>query len=160
MLPISTRLFTDLRSNRKMRSAGYFLLATVFTGVIIFSFSCKKAIEQQQKNIIINAMTNGRWYVELYKDTTTDVTSEFNGYEFQFYENGNVDGIKSAVTKSTGTWTTDINSYTITATFPVAADDTLKRLNYTWKITDSYLDYVEAKTATSSGDNILHLRKK
>lgn len=142
-----------------MRSATVMLLLMTFMGIVAFSFSCKKAIEQKKKDIIIDAMTNGRWYVELYKDTTTDVTPDFTGYEFQFYENGNVDGIKEAVTKS-GTWVTDISNYTITAAFPASAGDTLKRLNYTWKITDSYLDYVEAKTTTSSGDNILHLRKK
>ena len=134
-------------------------LVMAFAGIAFLSFSCKKAIEQQQKNIIINAMTNGRWLVELYKENTTDVTGEFLGYEFQFYENGNVDGIKSTVINS-GTWTTDISNYTISAAFPANAGDTLKRLNYTWKITDSYLDYVEAKTTTGTGENILHLRKK
>jgi hypothetical protein len=135
------------------------LLTMAFASIAFLSFSCKKAIEQKQKNIIINAMTNGRWLVELYKENTTDVTGDFLGYEFQFYENGNVDGIKSTVIKS-GTWTTDISNYTISAAFPANAGDTLKRLNYTWKITDSYLDYVEAKTTISTGENILHLRKK
>jgi hypothetical protein len=126
---------------------------------LIISSSCKKAIEQKQKDIIVQAMTTGHWYVEQYKDNTADVTGDFFGYEFQFYENGNVDGIISTGTKS-GTWSSDFNNHTITATFPPAAGDTLMRLNYTWKITDSYLDYVEAKTTTASGDNILHLRKK
>jgi hypothetical protein len=127
--------------------------------LLVITSSCKKAIEQKQKDIIIEAMTTGRWFVEQYKDTTTDVTADFFGYEFQFYENGTVDGILNTTTRS-GTWSSDISSYTITAAFPPAAGDTLKRLNYTWKITDSYLDYVEAKTTTASGDNILHLRKK
>ena len=135
------------------------LLAILFTGMAFFSSSCKKAIEQQQRNVIIDAMTNGRWYVEQYKENTADLTADFLGYEFQFYENGNVDGIKNTISKS-GTWTTDISNYTITAVFPANAGDTLKRLNYTWKITDSYLDYVEAKTTAAGGDNILHLRKK
>jgi hypothetical protein len=133
----------------------------LFSAIALFviSSSCKKAIEQKQKDIIIEAMTTGRWFVEQYKDTTTDVTADFFGYEFQFYENGKVDGILNTTTIS-GTWSSDVSNYTITAAFPPAASDTLKRLNYTWKITDSYLDYVEAKTTTASGDNILHLRKK
>ncbi len=134
------------------------LLVAALAGVIML-FSCKKAIEQQQKNIIINAMTNGRWYVEQYKQNTADISTDFLGYEFQFYENGNVDAIKSTTTQS-GTWSSDITNYTITANYPASASDTLKLLNYTWKITDSYLDYVEAKTTTTGGDNILHLRKK
>ena len=134
-------------------------LTLLLAGSTLLSFSCKKAVQQAQKNIIIDAMTNGRWYVEQYKENTADVTGDFFGYEFQFYENGNVDGIKTPVTKS-GTWSSDINNYTITANFPAAAGDTLRRLNFTWKITDSYLNYVEAKTTTANGDNILHLRKK
>ena len=131
----------------------------LFAGTLLLSVSCKKAVKEVQKNIIIDAMTNGRWFVEQYKENTIDVTGDFFGYEFQFYENGNVDGIKTPVTRS-GTWSSDITAYTITASFPATAGDTLRRLNYTWKITDSYLNYVEAKTTTSNGDNILHLRKK
>ncbi|MBC7905024.1 MAG: hypothetical protein H7Y27_16470 [Gemmatimonadaceae bacterium] len=137
-----------------MKSKLYLLLILVLAG-----FSCKKAIEKQKTNIIIEAMTNGRWYVELYKDNGTDVTSNFSGYEFQFYENSTVDGIAGAVTKK-GTWNADINNYTIVASFPQTFGQPLTMLNYTWKITDSYLDYVEANTVTGSGTNILHLRKK
>ena len=146
------------KSAEKLLNTKSILLVTALAGVAML-FSCKKAIEQQERNIIIDAMTNGRWYVEQYKQTTTDISTSFSGYEFQFYENGNVEGIKNTTAKS-GTWTTDITNYTITANFPASANDTLKLLNYTWKITDSYLDYVEAKTTTTSGDNILHLRKK
>ena len=135
------------------------LLVVILAVMTLATFSCKKAVEAQQRNIIIDAMTNGRWYVQQYKENTNDVTGDFLGYEFQFYENGNVDGIRNTVVQS-GTWTTDISNYTITAGFGANAGDTLKRLNYTWKITDSYLDYVEAKTTTAAGDNILHLRKK
>jgi hypothetical protein len=134
------------------------LLLLIMAATVI-SFSCKKAIEQQQKNIIVQAMITGHWYVEQYLDTTTDVTGDFFGYEFQFYENGTVDGVVNTSSKR-GTWSSNITNYTITAEFPPSAGDTLKRLNYTWKITDSYLDYVKAKTTTASGDNILHLRKK
>ena len=135
------------------------LLLAALAGTLLV-FLCKKAVQQQEENIILDAMTNGQWYVEQYKADSTDITNDFLGYAFQFYKNGNVDGIKNTVT-STGTWNSDITSYTITATFPAAASDTLKLLNHTWKITDSYLDYVEAATTTTTGgNNILHLRKK
>lgn len=143
----------------KKRSLSTIFFFAMLMAAVLPAPSCKKAIEAQQRNIILDAMTNGRWYVQQYKENIADVTTEFTGYEFQFYENGNVDGIKGGLS-SRGTWTTDISNYTITAQFGATAGDTLKRLNYTWKITDSYLDYVEAKTNTSNGDNILHLRKK
>jgi len=122
--------------------------------------SCKKAIEKQAENAIIQAMTTGHWYVEQYTENTIDVTGDFFGYEFQFYQNGSVDGLQGTTVKSSGTWSADINSYSITSAFPLAAGDTLTRLNYTWKITDSYVDYVVANTTTANGQNVLHLRKK
>jgi hypothetical protein len=127
------------------------LLLLAVASLALCSSSCKK--------IIMDAMTNGRWYVELYTSNTLDLTSQFSGYEFQFYDNGNVDGIINNQARP-GTWTADISNYTITANFPASSGDTLKLLNYTWKLTDSYLDYVEAKTSLGVYDNILHLRKK
>jgi hypothetical protein len=147
--------FEPVQIQFRMKNAALFFI--LLTGLACGS--CKKFIEEQQTNIIIEAMTNGRWYVELYKDNTTDVTADFFGYEFQFYKNGKVDGINGAATKG-GTWAADVSNYTITASFPASAGDTLKRLNYTWKINDSYLDFVKAKTAGTAGENILHLRKK
>lgn len=140
------------------RTYQWLLLFTM--ALMILGSSCKKIIEQKEKNIIIDAITNGHWYVEQYKQDSTDLTSGFAAWEFQFYENGNVEAIKNAVVNSSGTWSSDITNYTITANFPVTASDTLKLLNHTWKITDSYLNYVEANTSTATGSNILHLRKK
>lgn len=136
------------------------LLLIICVMAAIASVSCKKAIENKEKQLVLDAMTTGRWYVELYTANTADITGQFTGYEFQFYDNNKVDALYGTVTKSTGGWTPDISSYTITASFPANAGDTLLRLNYTWKLTDSYTDYVEAKTTTPAGDNILHLRKR
>ena len=130
----------------------------VICSMALIGFSCKKAIEQQKKNIIIDAMTNGSWLVEKYTENTIDITSSFSGYDFKFYENGNVEGSKGALIKS-GTWNADVNNYTITASF-INPGDTLVLLNKIWTITNPNLDYVEAKTTTTNGDNILHLRKK
>ena len=135
----------------------FLLIAAIFA--VAASFSCKKAIQQKEENLIIQAVTSGRWYVQLYMDTTTDVTAEFSPYQFQFYQNNTVDAIIGSSTRSTGTWNGDINNYTITATFPANAGDTLLRLNHVWKITDSYTNYVEAQTANGSTNNILHLRQ-
>jgi len=133
------------------------LRVMAFACIVMLLFSCKKAIEQQQRNIIIDAMTSGTWLVQQYKENTTDVTGEFLGYEFKFNKDYTVDGIKNSLPRGSGTWTTDISNYTISATFRTDANDTLKRLTDTWKITDSYLDSVAAKSTTSN--NILHLVK-
>ncbi|MDX1937196.1 MAG: hypothetical protein SFU21_08760, partial [Flavihumibacter sp.] len=63
-------------------------------------------------------------------------------------------------TTKTGTWTGNASTLSITASFPLSAGDTLKRLNYTWRINDSGLDYVKSSTNVPGGTNILNLRKK
>jgi len=135
------------------------LLLIAAVTVAVCSFSCKKAIQAKEEDLIVQAMTDGRWYVQLYQDTTTDVTAEFAGYQFQFYKDNTVDAIMGTTTRSKGTWNGNISNYTITANFPAAAGDTLRRLNYVWTLTDSYTNYVEAKTANGSGTNYLHLQK-
>jgi len=134
-------------------------IVAIASSVGVFS-SCKKIIEAKERSIILNAITTGHWYVELYKDTTTDVTPEFSGYEFQFYDNYTVDGILNGTVRSNGTWAADETNYTISANFPASAGDTLLRLNHTWKISDSYLDYVVCSTPAPGGGDSLHLRKR
>lgn len=123
---------------------------------LLFSISCKKAIEKKKEQIIIAAVTNGRWVVSQFNNNGTDITTTFAGYEFQFYEAGTVDAFWSA-NKNTGTWVGDVNALTITANF-TAANDTLQQLNEVWKITDSDWDYVRANGA--NGTKLLYLKKK
>ena len=129
-----------------------------FLLVVFFTASCKKAIEKKQRDLLVDAITNGHWEVHQYIEGTVDNTLDFSGYSFQFEESGAVHGIYGSSIIH-GTWTGDINNYSITSQFPSAADP-LKKLNGTWKITDSYWDFVKAETNTANGKNILHLKKK
>lgn len=132
----------------------------VFTVLLFLPllFSCKKAIQEKKQDLVLAAMTTGRWYVSEYISGTTNVTAEFEGYEFQFYNNGTVEGIKgSAVT--TGTWAGDANNFTITSAFP-SSGLPLSRLNGTWKWTDSDWTYVYSYYNDGTQTNYLKLRKK
>ena len=82
---ISTKQFITSKQAAGVAISRWYLLLA-FAAVALIPISCKKAVQQQAQNIIIDAMTNGRWYVEQYKDTATDVTGDFFGYEFQFYQ--------------------------------------------------------------------------
>lgn len=136
------------------------LLTAALILVVLGSIaSCKKAIEQKQEDLLYQIITDGRWYVEQYKENGNDVTADFFDYQFQFYSSNKVDGIKGSDIRS-GTWIGDANAKTIVAAFPASAGDTLKRLTYTWKIVDSYIDFVKAETTTAIGKNTLNLRKK
>jgi len=127
---------------KKMKNIQVLLLIILLTG----SVSCEKAKEianQQTEDIVITLMTSGRWLVDQFSVSGTDVKLEFDGYEFQFLKDGTVDAIKGTTTTK-GTWKANQTLMTIESNF-VSGNDTLKRLNYTWYITKSGLTYVEAK---------------
>jgi hypothetical protein len=120
--------------------------------------SCKKAIENKQRDLLVDAITNGHWEVKQYIEGTVDITLDFTGYSFQFEESGAVHGLYGA-SVAHGTWHGDIHNRSITSEFPTAPDP-LKKLNGTWRLMDSGWDFVKAELNTANGKNILHLRKK
>ncbi len=105
----------------------------------------------------MDIITNGQWYVEQYFEDTTNVTSDFLNYQFQFKEDRTVTGIRGAETHE-GTWTEDVATLSINSQFPTAPAP-LTRLNGTWKFKDSSPDFVKAEMTTASGKNVLRLRK-
>jgi hypothetical protein len=127
-------------------------------GLAIGLAHCSKTKEKLAQDFVVKAMTSGRWLVQVFKENSTDVSSEFTGYEFQFYENGTVQGFKGT-NATTGTWIGNATELTIYSNFPVA-NDTLKRLNDTWKIKNNTLSMVEANPSSSSRIAYLKLIKK
>lgn len=119
---------------------------------------CKKTVDKKIENYIIDIMTDGRWYMYKYEENGVDITYEFNGYEFQFYENETVDGFLNNVA-TRGTWKGDLSNLSMTAEFPTAGFP-LKKLNATWKITDSYLNAVFAESTTGMVVSKMELVKK
>lgn len=122
--------------------------------------SCKKFIRDQEQKAVLAAVTNGLWYVQGYKQNDSDLTASFSGYLFKFNENNTVTGTRNAVSAA-GSWMADIGTRTIMANFPGAGDPLIK-LNKTWKIKDSYTDYVLANCTDTINKtiNILQLRKQ
>lgn len=133
------------------------LILTGFFALFI-SMSCKKAIENKAQDMIMDAITNGEWIVEQYLEDSNNISNQFLNYSFKFYTDGTVTGIVSSTTTN-GTWVGNATDYTINSEFP-SASDPIKKLNGLWKIKDSYWDYVKAEMVTSSGTNVLFLRKK
>lgn len=142
---------------KKMKNIQVILLIILLTG----SVSCEKSKEisnQQAEDIVITLMTSGRWLVDQFSVSGTDVKLEFDGYEFQFLKDGTVDAIKGTTTTK-GTWKANQTLMTIESNF-VSGNDTLKRLNYTWYITKSGLTYVEAKVVLATYTSSMKLIKK
>ena len=119
--------------------------------LLIISFtSCKKAIDKVKENAVIDIMVTGQWYVAKYLKASTDVTADFSGYKFQFYENRTVNAFKNSVVEKTGTWDGNANDLTITSQFTNATYP-LNLLNGTFKWTDSGDNFVVAN-ATINGE--------
>ncbi|MGB4772434.1 MAG: hypothetical protein WBP58_13285 [Chitinophagaceae bacterium] len=117
---------------------------------------CSK--EDVQKDIILKAMTSGRWIVSTFTETGSDFSADFTPWEFQFFENETVQAIKGTTT-ITGSWTANVDARTITASFP-AGDATVTRLNDTWLIYNNTFTLVEANPLNTSRNAYLKLNKK
>jgi hypothetical protein len=140
------------------------ITTAVIAGVFLFLLAgCKKAIQKTQEqiaeDIIVTAMTNGRWEVTVYNDGA-DLQPEFTGYEFQFKKDRTVDAIKNSATESTGTWQGDGYKQQITADYPASANPTLQRLDGVWKIVNNNWSWVKATQTISGKLTTLELRKK
>jgi hypothetical protein len=126
--------------------------------LLVFPFSCKKYIQNQEENALVSIVTKGNWRITGYMDhQIKNLTDSFSGYTFQFNENGTLYTVKFGQ-QTNGTWSADIGNKTITSNFPTATYP-ITLLNHTWTITDSYTDSVAAKTAVDTSFNILNLHK-
>lgn len=139
----------------KLFTPQHFLLLLVIS---ISIAHCAKKKEEIKTNIVIEAMTSGRWVVEKFSENNVDVTNEFSNYEFQFYKDGSVKGF-DANGEAAGTWVGDVVSETISSNFP-NTNDTLKRMNDTWKIVKNSFTYVEARPTNTNRTAFLRLVKK
>jgi hypothetical protein len=135
----------------------HLLLIAILSTLLIYPSSCKKFIDKQKENALVDLVTDGTWRVTRYLDHDTDMTAGFAGYVFQFNSDGTVNG-KLGEQSTPGTWTADINARTIQSEFPTAGNP-LKMLNYSWKVTDSYKDSVSASTLVDNAYNLLELHK-
>lgn len=134
------------------------LIIALFLSLLVVPFSCKKYIQQQEQNALVDIVTKGTWRITGYLDhQTNNITDSFSGYSFQFNENGTLYTVKYGQ-QTNGTWSADIGNKTITSNFPTATYP-ITMLNYTWTITDSYTDSVAAKTSVGTSFNILNLHK-
>jgi hypothetical protein len=126
--------------------------------IVVTLTNCKKTVEKLQENAVIKAMTDGQWIVTNFVKDGSVITSDFNGYKFQFYGNYTVDAIKNNVVENTGTWQGDASAMTITANFSNATVP-LTLLNGVWHIDNNSWTYVVASQNTTSEKKSLRLEK-
>ena len=127
--------------------------------IIILLGSCKKTAEKIGEDLVVKAMTDGQWKITKFTQNSTDITSSFSGYKFQYYSNKTVDAILNGVTERSGVWDGNANDMTTWANF-AGAPNPISLINGTWNITDSGWTYVEAKQTSGTEVKTLRLDKQ
>lgn len=130
----------------------------VLLTMTLLQLSCQKIKEDLGKRFLMDAMTNGRWLVDVYAREDEDETAAFEGYEFQFTEDNKVYAI-TASGQVKGSWSADLNERTIESNFPVITMP-LIRLNEKFKVINNTPKLVEAVPVDGSQNVYLKLVKK
>lgn len=128
--------------------------------ILTISSACKKQVEEAQQDLVILAMTNGKWKISWFKENNVNI-SDFDDYEFQYYSNYTVDATKMATSTTTrGNWGGNASAMTTSADFPLAAGNPLIKINGTWKILRNSWTYVEAEQTNGTNVKTMRLDKK
>lgn len=129
----------------------------LFLAAILLS-ACKKAIQNVQENIIVDAMTNGQWKVVKLVNNSVVITPQFTEYSFRFFKNKKVDAIKNNLAEQSGSWQGYIENQTIMAKFPTTSEP-IHFLNGVWKIDKNSWTFVEATLQSNTEIRKLRLEK-
>ena len=129
--------------------------------IVIFCLllsGCKKSIDKLKENAVISAMTEGQWVIKSFVKNGTIITSDFDGYKFQFYSNNTVDAIKNNIVEKNGTWNGDVTTMTIAANFPNVLLP-LSQINGNWHIDDNSWTFVVASQNSGTETKTMRLEK-
>ena len=127
--------------------------------IIILLGSCKKTAEKIGEDLVVKAMTDGQWKITKFTQNSTDITSNFSGYKFQYYSNKTVDAILNGLKERSGNWDGNASAKTTWADFP-GSPNPISLINGTWNITDSGWTYVEATQTNGTEVKTLRLDKQ
>lgn len=136
-----------------MKKLGFIVIAiTVLT-------SCHKVIEKKAQDAIMKVMTNGQWVITNFTSNGTDITIDFSGYSFQFFDDYTVKAMKNGTLENSGTFYGDVSMMTISSNFPNAVNPLLL-LNGTWHITNTSDTYVIANMTIGTEVRAIRLDKQ
>ena len=118
----------------------------------------EEILNQPQDNVVMQAITNGKWKVSSFIKGSSDITSEFSSYTFQFKNNFTVDALKNGNIENTGTWLANAIEKTIISNFPIASHP-LNLLNGTFNIDSTTWTSVDARLIENGESRTLKLIK-
>lgn len=131
----------------------------VFFILIIMLSGCEKTKQNAQEDLVIKAMTDGRWLVTSFTLNGSPITSAFTNYKFRYYSNKTVDAINNGTVEKTGTWDGSASTMTTSANF-IAAAYPLALINGSWHIDRNSWTYVEASQTVGSETKTMRLDKE
>jgi hypothetical protein len=140
-------------SSTSMKKLGLFILLIVALG------GCKKAIENTQEDLVLLAMTDGKWKVTSFTRNGTDITADFANYRFKYYSNKTVDAINNGVVEQTGQWDGSSANHTTWANFSGAVHP-IVLINGTWNIVNNSWTYVTASQTNGGDTKLMRLDKE
>jgi len=136
-----------------MKKLGFIVIAiSVLT-------SCNKIIEKKAEDAIMKVMTDGQWVITSFTSNGSDITTDFSGYSFQFFDDYTVKALNNGTVAQTGTFQGDVSAMTISSSCPNAVNPLLL-LNGTWHITNTSDTYVIANTTIGTEIRTLRLDKQ
>jgi hypothetical protein len=130
----------------------------LFFMILCLLGSCKKAIQNAQEDLVIQAMTNGQWAITSFTHNGVNITSDFTGYKFQYYSNKTVDAILNGVVDKTGSWDGNASAMTTYANFPTAGNP-LSLINGSWHIENNSWTFVVATQTIGAETKTMRLDK-
>lgn len=126
---------------------------------ILLLAACKKTIQDVQEDLVIKAMTDGRWIVTSFTLNGSNITPDFSTYKFKYYSNKTVDAINNGTVEKTGTWDGNATTMTTSASFTGAVYP-LALINGSWHIDRNGWTYVEATQTIGSETKTMRLDKE
>ena len=131
----------------------------LFFFVLTALTACRKTVEKAEDDLLTFAITNGQWKITNFVKGSTNITSDFADYKFQFQSNKTVDAIKNGSVSASGTWEANVTNRTITSWFG-NAQSPLPFLNGVWTITNNSWTFVEATQSANNETYVLRLDKQ
>jgi hypothetical protein len=130
-----------------------------FLGMLVLLAGCKKAIQQKEEDLVIQAMTDGQWAITSFKLNGNNITADFSPYKFKYYSNKTVDAINNGIVEKTGNWDGNATNMTTWASFANATYP-LNLINGTWHIDNNSWTFVVATQVSGSETYNMRLDKQ
>ncbi len=133
-------------------------LVLIFLTAVSLS-GCKKAVQNQAEDLVLQAMTDGKWIITNFTQNGTNITTDFTGFQFQYYANKTVDAIYNGTVQKTGNWDGSATTMSTWANFANPAYP-LVLINGTWHIDNNSWTYVAATQTNGSETKTMRLEKQ